>query len=298
MTAFTGHLGRRALLAGAAGLAAAPLLQGRLGRSLPLFTQDRAVPRSFTGELVSALEAAFAAAGTHTRVEPVAADRPRDMERLSAQAPGPALLFAGAGREQAWLNVLAPRQVLSLGLGTELREDDHHVSGPLHELVGAGATWAASALGRRAALVVTTDLLATDLPYAFRTQFERASGTVELHVVEPGREAAAWDSLGPVDFAMVLSGGSAATWEHAPRHLPLLTHERAGGEGRAHVLCGERPLVETLATRAVARLLDRPAPLSGGQVALQAGERHPLPAAPALLPLSLRNRSSAPFTGC
>ena len=298
MSPFSGHLGRRTLLAGAAGLAATPLLDWARGDSLPLLTQARAVSRPFLDSLVCALEGAFAASGARTRVVPLAADRYADIERLSAGAPGPALLFAGAGWEDAWLNVLANRRVLSLGLGTELREDARHVSGPLHELIAAGATWSASALGRRAALVVTPDLLATDLPYVFRTHFERASGTVDLHVVEPGHEPAAWRGTRDADFAMVLSGGQAALWQHAPTHLPLLTHERAGGEGRGHVLRGELPLMEALAARTVARWRGLPAPRCEAFVSLLSGERRPLPAAPSLAPLAFRNRSSAPFTGC
>ncbi len=289
---------RRTLLAGAAGLAAVPILGTWGEQGLPLFMQSRTASLPFTGTLVSALDAAFAAAGARVRVVPVAAERHADMERLAAHHPGPALLYVGAGWEDAWLNVLAGRQVLSLGLGTELRDDAHHVSGPLHAHVAAGASWAAAELGRRAALLVTTDLLATDLPYVFRTNFERASGRVQLHAVEKGLEAAAWERVRDVDFAMVLSGGSEALWRHAPGHLPLLTHERAGGEGRAHVVRGDTPVIQVLAKRTAARLLGHPAPRAESLVSLRSGERRPLPAFPSPAPLALRNRSSVPFMGC
>lgn len=302
------HFSRRALLAGAGGLAAVPLLASAWRERLPLLTQARGVSPAFLGALVERLEARFAEAGRPLRVEPLVATQHADVVRLAETCRGDALLFAGASWAQAWRAALpSSARPVQVSLGTEL--DPSQVAASTWQALELGGAWSARTLGPRAGVLVSPEEAATDLPLAFEHGVERAGGGVVRRVVAaPGRPAEAWAALADaqLDVVAVLASGAqaAALWAHAPRQLATLTHAWSGGEGRSHVAHEAGAALDTLAARAVAQLQGQAlttSPLnltspSGLVTSLGMADDATLHVRADLT--ALRNRSSFPFTGC
>ena len=127
-------------------------------------------------------------------------------------------------------------------------------------------------------------------------------------VAHAGRAAEAWAQVLEARPEVVLlsaSGAAAASlWAQAPAGLPTVTHAFSGGEGRSHVVHEAGPALEALAAFAVARVLGRPAPVPTLHLTSPSGAVTPLGlASDATLAsradlLTLRNRSTFPFTGC